>query len=97
MKRCQAAQRRKEGLRREGCESPRGMARSEKKGHGACCAERSSSPCDDDDDDGISETNNVCFASSTSRTYRRMSNSSAQVTNTKHADTPSSEDSRIQL
>ena len=63
------------------------MARKEKKGYDACYAQSSSSPYDDDDDGGGCRTNKVCFASSTSRTHhRRLPNSSAQNSNTKHTD-----------
>jgi hypothetical protein len=64
-------------------ESPGEMARKGKKGYDACCAQGSSSPCDDG---GRIRTNKVRFASSSSRTYRRTSNSSAQNLNTKCTD-----------
>jgi len=68
-------------------ELPGEMARKEKKGYDACYAQSSSSPYDDDDDGGGCRTNKVCFASSTSRTHhRRLPNSSAQSSNTKHTD-----------
>jgi exopolysaccharide biosynthesis predicted pyruvyltransferase EpsI len=61
---------------REDEELPGEMARKEKEGHDACCAQSSSSPCDSG---GGTRTNKVFFAWSTSRTHRRLSNSSAQI------------------